>query len=149
MNAPLSRTPSIASRMRSKNGSYCALTSTRGIGRTAGESRRPSPADDQIRRQRQDRGGHGVVDEAEVAVEALVARPEPIPGSGKRKGPDRRTDQRPHAVTQQRHPEDSGGNRDEGPDHGRDPSDQDRKVTPAIEPALGTIELVALEMKPA
>ena len=41
MNSALASTPSIASRMRGRSGSYCAFTSTSGIGRTIRQSRRP------------------------------------------------------------------------------------------------------------
>src|SRR5712691_6827268 len=141
MNAPLASTPSIASRIRGRNGSYCALTSTRGIGRTTGKSRRPSSANDQIHRQRDDSRRHRVVGEAEIAVKALVAVAEPIAGSRERKGPDRGTDQRQHAVAQQRHPEDSGRNRDERPDDGREPANQDREIVPTVEPAFSPLQL--------
>src|SRR5437870_11369754 len=149
MNSPLMSTPSIASRIRGRNGSYCALTSASGIGRTARKSRRPYSAHDQIRQERRDRGGHRVVGEAEITVKTLVARAEAVAGSGERKRPDRRSDQRQHAVAPQGHPEDPGRDRDEGPDHGSETADQDRQLVPAVEPALGPVELLGAQMEPA
>src|SRR6266487_3898025 len=149
MNSPLVSTPSIASRIRGRNGSYCALTSTSGIGRTARKSRRPYSPHDQVRQERRDRGGHSVVGEAEVTVKTLVARAEPVAGSRERTGPDRRSDQRQHAVAPQGHPEDPGRDRDEGPDHGSETADQDREIVPAVEPTLCPIELLRVQMEPA
>src|SRR6267378_1704619 len=71
MNSPLTSTPSIASRIRGRSGSYCALTSTRGIGRTARKSR--APADEEIGGKSDDGRYDRVLDETEVVVEPLVA----------------------------------------------------------------------------
>src|SRR6266545_539129 len=56
MNSPLASTPSITSRMRGRSGSYCALTSTSGIGRTVSKSRRPNSAHYEIQEESQDPG---------------------------------------------------------------------------------------------
>src|SRR5438309_10649680 len=71
MNSPLSSTPSIASRMRGKSGSYCALTSTSGIGRTpAKSSSSPSSGYEKCDRE-QDECNDRVL---EAAPHALVVR---------------------------------------------------------------------------
>src|SRR5438128_1327442 len=98
MKSPLASTPSIASRIRGRSGSYCALTSTRGIGRTTREFRRAVPADQDIGCE----GDHGhddrVLDEAEVVVEPLVAPTGAPPDTREREAPDRRADQRQGGV---------------------------------------------------
>src|SRR6266576_6720882 len=134
MNSPLSSTPSIASRIRGRNGTYCAFTSTSGIGRTIGESRRPSPTDDQIRRERDNRAQDRVVHEAEVAMEPLVAGADAVADAREGEGPDRRADQGQDDVAPERHPEDPRGNRDERADEGRQAPDQHGEVVPAVEP---------------
>src|SRR5256886_346340 len=149
MNSPLVSTPSIASRMRGSRGSYCAFTSTSGIGGTIRESRRPPPAHQQIGRETDDRGDDRVFHIAEVVVEPLVAPSEPVAHSREPEGPDRRADQRQHAVAPEAHPEDSRGDRDERPDHGRDAADQHREVIPAVEPTLGPVELLGAQVQPA
>src|SRR5688572_23946609 len=130
MNSPLASTPSIASRTRGNSGSYCAFTSTSGIGRTACKSR-SSPAQDQIRH---DPGDHRVIHEAEVMVERLVAFPEAPADAGERKTPDRRPDQRQDRVAPERHAEDTGWNGVERPNDGSQPPHQNREVAPTLEP---------------
>src|SRR4051794_2737711 len=90
-SAPAS-TPSIASRMRGSSGSYCAFTSTSGIGRTARKSRGTNPAEDPGRQQDEDQDDDRVFDVAEVVVETRVAAAgaPADPGEGER--PDRRPD---------------------------------------------------------
>src|SRR5437899_7859321 len=107
MKSPLTSTPSIASRMRGRSGSYCAFTSTSGIGRTAGKSRRPSPTDGQVRGENEYGGDDRVLHEAEVVMEALVAPSGGVAGPGDRKAPHGRPDQGQDGVAPERHPEDA------------------------------------------
>src|SRR3954471_1954643 len=149
MNSPLSSTPSIASRIRGRNGAYCAFTSTSGIGRTIGKSRRPSPTEDQIRREGDNHDQDRVVHEAEVAMEMLVAGAGAVAGAREGEGPDRRADESQDDVAPERHPEDPRGNRDERADDRRHAPEQHRPGVPAIEPAFSPIELLRAEMEPA
>src|SRR5436309_5254946 len=149
MNSPPTSTPSIASRMRGRSGSYCAFTSTSGIGRTAGKSRRPSPADDQIGGESENSRHDRVLSEAEIVMEALVALPGRVARPGDRKAPHRRTEQRQDGVAPERHPEDSRRNRDERTADRGHPPDPDGEVVPAIEPALGAVELGGAHVQPA
>src|SRR5688572_11153517 len=135
MNSPLASTPSIASRTRGNSGSYCAFTSTSGIGRTARKSR-SSPAQNQIGHDRHDSGDHRVIHKAEVMVERLVAFPKAPADTGERKTPDRRPDQRQDRVAPERHAEDAGRNGVERPNDGSQPPHQNREVAPTLEPAL-------------
>src|ERR1051325_1160611 len=140
MNSPLVSTASTGSPLRGREGAYCAFTSTSGIGGTIGKSRRPPPPHQEPDPEEDHRRNDGDLDEAEVVMEALVARAEPIANSGEGECPHRGADQGQDRVAPERHPEDPGGDRDEGPDHRRDPSDQDRELVPAVEPALRPAE---------
>src|SRR6266508_3537555 len=148
MNSPLASTPSIASRMRGKSGSYWSFTSTSGIGRTIRKSR-ASALEDQIGRQCDNCDDHRVLDETEVVVEVLVAPSGAPADAGEGKGPDCRADGRQQDIAPEGHSEDAGRNRDERPDDRGHPADQHRQVVPAVEPALRPIELVARKVKPA
>src|SRR6266540_813677 len=148
MNSPLTSTPSIASRRRGKSGSYCAFTSTSGIGRTASKSRRPPSPNDHIDHDRHNSRNRRVVDEPEVPVEGLVAPAGAPTHARERKTPDRRADQRQHGVAPEGHPEDAGRNGDERAHHGRHPPQEHGKLVPAVEPALGALQLVAAEVQP-
>src|SRR5439155_3139420 len=143
MNSPLASTPSIASRMRGKSGSYWAFTSTSGIGRTAAKS--SSSPDQPIRGEYEDEGDRRVVRVPEVVVEGLVAAPDSPADSGNREAPDGRADQRERGVAPQPHAEDPGRDRDEGAHDRRQPSEQHREVVPAVEPPLRPLQLVGAE----
>src|SRR5438067_8389397 len=93
MKTPASSTSARRSFSSGRNGAYCALTSTSGIGRTASESSR-APAPDEVGDAHQNGGHDGVVDEAEVAVEALPAAADGPPGPCEREAPDRRAGER-------------------------------------------------------
>src|SRR5580765_2819718 len=149
MNSASASTPSIASRIRGRGGSYWAFTSTSGIGGTARKSRGTQSSVDPEGQDHQDCGDNDVLDVAEVVVEALVAPSSRPADARKREGPDRRADRRQDRVAPEAHLEDPGRNRDERADDGRDPSDQDREIIPAVEPALGPLELVVAEVEPA
>src|SRR5439155_17797768 len=71
MNSPLSSTPRMRSSSSGISGSYCALTSTSGIGATARQSSGPFPADHQPRGGGDERSNRNVVD---VTPDAAVAR---------------------------------------------------------------------------
>src|SRR4051812_11981327 len=141
MNSPLASTPSIASRMRGKSGSYCAFTSTRGIRRTARKSRL-SPLHDPIARQGEDQGDDCVLDVAEAVVEVLVAAPGSPARAGERERPDRRAERRQRDIAPELHAEDAGRNRDERPRERCHAAEQHGPVAPAVEPPLGPVELV-------
>src|SRR6266508_3444830 len=149
MNSPLASTPSITSRMRGRSGSYCALTSTSGSGRTVSKSRRPNSAHYEIQEESQDSGHNGVVREAEVVVEGLVAPAQAPACACEREAPGRGADEGEDRVAPEGHPEDPGRDRDEGANDGRYPPEQDREVLPALEPALGALEALTAEMEPA
>src|SRR5262245_54244743 len=149
MNAPLSRTPSIAARTRGTRWSYCALTSTSGIWRTTRESRRPPPPH-QEPYDAGDNGGHDqIVHEAEVVVECLVALAESKADAREGETPDGRADEREDGVASERHSEDAGGDRDERADDRSDSSEQHRPVSPLLEPVLRAVEFLAAQVEPA
>src|SRR6476646_8323761 len=142
MNSAPASTPSIAWRIRGRSGSYCAFTSPSGIGGTVGKSRGTYLSVDPKGQEHQDYGDKGVLDVAEVVVEALVAPAGRPADARERERPDGRADRRQDRVAPEGHLEDPCRDRDERADDGRDPSDQDREVIPAVEPALGPLELV-------
>src|SRR6478672_5761544 len=148
MNSAPASTPSIAWRIRGRSGSYCAFTSTSGIGGTVGKSRGTYLSVDPKGQEHQDYGDKGVLDVAEVVVEALVAPAGRPADARERERPDGRADRRQDRVAPEGHLEDPCRDRDERADHRRDPSDQDREVVPAVEPALGPLELVVAEVEP-
>src|SRR5215212_2103586 len=116
MNSPRCSTPSITSRMRGRSGSYCAFTSTRGIGRTASKSRLSAPQH-QVGGQRDDGGGDRVLGIAEVVMETVIATSCAPTDTGEGERPERRADGGQGDVAPELHPEDPGRNRDEGADH--------------------------------
>src|SRR5689334_24718872 len=130
-SAPAS-TPSIASRMRGKNGSYCAFTSTSGIGRTARKSRGPDAAIDPERQQNEDYDHNGVFHVAEIVMEALIAPPRGPADPGECERPDRGTDRREDRVPNEGRLEDPCGDGDERADDGGHAPDQDGEVVPAV-----------------
>src|SRR5436190_17481049 len=148
MKSALASTPSIASRMRGSSGSYCAFTSTSGIGRTPGESRGTQAAVNPERQQHQHEGDDDVLDVAEVVMEALVAAPRRPADAREGECPDGRPDRGQDHVATERHLEDPCRDRDEGADHGRHTPDEHREVVPAVEPALRAVEVVAREVEP-
>src|SRR3954471_17509367 len=113
MNSALSSTPSIAARIRGRSGSYCAFTSTSGIGRTASKSRGTYPSVDPKNEQEEDGEDDDVLDVAEVVVETLVAGSGGPADAGEREGPDRRADRREHYVASEGHLEHPGRDGDE------------------------------------
>src|SRR3954469_16188667 len=145
MNSALSSTPSIASRIRGRRGSYCAFTSTSGIGRTASKSRCTYPSIDPKNEQEEDSEDDEVLDVAEVVVEALVAASGGPADAGEREGPDRRPDRSEHDVAAERHLEDPGRDGDERADDRRDPAHQHREIVPPFEPTLRALEILGRE----
>src|SRR5262245_15408782 len=111
MKSALASTPSIASRMRGSSGSYCAFTSTSGIGRTVGKSRGPQSTVDPKRQEEEDYDDNGIFDVAEIMMEALVASAGGPANARERERPDRRADGGQHRIAPERHLEDTGGNR--------------------------------------
>src|SRR3954454_20502656 len=85
MKSALASTPSIASRMRGSSGSYCAFTSTSGIGRTPGKSR------GEIEQAEGDSGDHEII---EVFADAVVVRPDRPADPGKAETEDGAADRR-------------------------------------------------------
>src|SRR2546423_11532205 len=145
MNSPLSSTPSIASRMRGSSGPYWAFTSTSGTGGTVSKSRGLAPPDQEIRHEREHGRHRRIVGEAEVVMNGRVASPRGPADTREREAPDGGADQGQQRVAPERNAEDPGRNGDEGAHHGRHPADEHSQVVPAIEPALGTLQLVAAE----
>src|SRR5689334_15926570 len=128
MKSALASTPSTASRIRGSSGSYCAFTSTSGIGRTVGKSRGTNSTVDPESQQRDRDQDDDDFDVAKIVVKSFVATPGSPADARKREGPDRRADRRQDGVAPKRHLEDSGRDRDERPDHGRDTPDEDGEV---------------------
>src|SRR4051794_33571202 len=112
MNCPVSSTSLKAASSWGINGPYSALTSTSGIAMRPNFSPSAPPVD-QNRRVEHDEGRHGDLDVAELVVEAVIVRPEAVPGSSEREGPDRRADRRVDRVRDELHLEDAGRDRDE------------------------------------
>src|SRR5262249_59493628 len=135
MKSELSSTPSIAARMRGSSGSYCAFTSTSGIGRTAGESRGPQATVDPKRQQDQDCGDNGVLEVAEVVVEALVAASRGPADPGECERPNRRADGREQCVPRERRLEHSRRDGDERANDGSNTANEGGEVLPALERA--------------
>src|SRR6185312_3290877 len=136
MNRPESRTSAIRSFSSSRSGAYCALTSTSGISGTAAQSRCASATDEPDRDAREDKHGDRDVDEPEVVVEGLVARAERPPDAREPEAPDHAAEEREDREPPERHPGDTGRDRDERAHDRRDASQADRPVAPAVEPAL-------------
>src|SRR4051812_18027997 len=149
MNSALSSTPSIASRIRGRSGSYCAFTSTSGIGRTASKSRGTYPSIDPENEEEEDGEDDEVLDVAEVVVEALIAGSRGPADAGESEGPDRRADRRQDDVPPEGHLEHPRRDRDERANDRRDAADQHREVVPAVEPALGAFEVLGRQVEPA
>src|SRR5436190_4458387 len=103
MNSELASTPSIASRMRGSRGSYCAFTSTSGIGRTVRKSRGTESAVNPEGQQHEHDQHHDVLHVAEVVVEALVAAARGPADSGECEGPDRRPDRGQRHIASEPH----------------------------------------------
>src|SRR5215471_17254864 len=116
MHAPDSTTSRNRASSSGSSGAYCAWTSTSGIVCTASQLTDLEAAINGIRRERDDACDRRVLEVLEVVVEALVARPEPVPRAGDCERPDRRADQRQHEVRRERDLEDAGRDRHERPD---------------------------------
>src|SRR6266571_4123887 len=93
-------------------GAYWEWTSTSGIV-TAIYCSGLAYAKDEIRSERENACQHDVFGVAEVVVEALVARAEPVARTRNGKRPDRRAEQRQRGVRREAHPEDAGRDGDE------------------------------------
>src|SRR4051794_28162142 len=155
---PESRISANASFSCGMSGAYCALTSTSGIRGTPLQSIGPSSPQDQVGDADENSCNHGDFDEAELLVEALVARAERPADAREGEGPDCRADQRQDDVAAERDAEDPCRNRDERADDGSDAADEHGPVVVAVEPGLGAAELlrpevqhaaVAVEQRPA
>src|SRR5580765_4763978 len=149
MNAPDSRISSKARFSSGTSGAYCALTSTSGIRGTSLKSIAASAAQNQIGDQDQNSCNDGDFHEAELVVEALVARAERPADGREPEAPDRRADQRQHDVARERDAEDAGGDRHERANDRRHTSDEHRPVLVAVEPRLCAAELPRAEVDPA
>src|SRR5947207_14623766 len=104
MKSALASTPSIASRIRGNSGSYCAFTSTSGIGRTAKESR------GEIDQREHDPGDDGVI---EVFADAVVVRADGPADAGQPETEDGAADRGETEEADERHPADPRWDRDE------------------------------------
>src|SRR5207248_4571017 len=149
MNWPVSSTSLKAASSLGISGPYSARTSTSGIVCTTIHFSPSAPSVDQIRRTSDDGGHHGVLEVAEVVIDAVVVRTEAVTGAREREGPDRGADRRVDRVRHEPHLEDTGRDRDERADDRRDPAHEDAEIPPACEPRFGAIELRGREVEPS
>src|SRR5215471_13966776 len=138
-----------AASSRGISGSYSARTSTSGIVCTRAHSSGRQPAVDQIRQAQYDERHDRVLDVVEPVVEAAIALAEPVSGACEGKAPHGGAGEREQRVRQERHFEDPGGDRDEGPDDRQDPPEEHAEVAPAVEPRLGAVESRGRDVEPA
>ena len=96
-----------------------------------------------------DRGRDDVLDVAERVVEVLPRLAGRVSGACEREAPDRRSEEREERVPDERGLEHAGRDGDERAHDGRQPAQEDGPVLPALEPALGAIELLRAQMEPA
>src|SRR5215469_5545211 len=108
-----------AASSRGISGSYSARTSTSGIVCTRRNSSRSHPTVDQKCDAEQDGCDDRVLDVAEVVLEVLVARAEPVADADEGERPDRRSDRGEAEELRKRHLEDPRGDRDERADERR------------------------------
>src|SRR5438552_3743548 len=148
MNWPFSSTPRKAASSLGISGSYSARTSTSGIAMRRHFSLRPPPIDE-IRREEDDPGHHGVLDVTEVVVKARVARSEPVADSDEREGPDRRPDRRESRELRKWHLEDPRRDGDERADDRRHRAEKDSRPVPAVEPPRRAVETLGRDVEPA
>src|SRR4051812_15161248 len=146
MRVPESRTSWKRSMICGIRRPYCALTSTRGTG-TASQSR--SPAVDQPGDTDDHRCNHQIFRVRKVMVEALVARPQRPARRRDPEAPRDAAEEGQHGESDDRHPHDARGDRDERTDDRDQPAEEDRGVAEAVEPAVGPVELLAVEVEPA
>src|SRR5205823_3238854 len=146
MNVPDSTTSPMRSWICGIRRSYCALTSMRGILGTGVESRRASfPY--QVQHQEQSSCHDDHVDVVERVMEMLVALAHCPADRGEREAPQGRARDRQERVAPERHPEDPGRNRDEGPHDRGHPPEQHGPIVPAVEPALRPLETLGAEVE--
>src|SRR5436309_7891215 len=149
MKRPESRISAKAAFSSPRSGAYCALTSTWGIGGTAGECSRPAFSEQEKRCKEDDSADDRVVGEAEVLVEALPVAADAPTDAGERERPCGRADERQGHVRREPHPEDARRDRDERPRDRSHAADEDGELVPAVEPALRARELLGREVQPA
>src|SRR5438105_1985839 len=128
MKTPDSSTSARRSFSAGSRPAYCALTSTSGIWGTAAQSRRADAADYDVGHENHDRGDDRVLGVAEVVVEALVARSERPPGGGQPEAPRYAAEEGEDGEARHGHARDSGRDRDEGANDGRDAAEEDGGV---------------------
>src|SRR5262245_17570181 len=148
MNRPVSRTSAIRSFSSALSGAYCALTSTSGICGTAAHLSHASPTEipDQ---QREDTDSDERLDVAEVVVERLPARAERPARARDPEAPRDRAQHRVEREVAERHAREPRRDRDERAHDGGHAAEEDGPVAPAVEPALGAVEVLRPEMEPA
>src|SRR5581483_6892237 len=113
-----------------------------------GDGSRAAAAHDPVRREDHDSRYDEILDITKVVVEGLVIGAD-RPADARQDGaPDPVADQRQQVVAPEIDLEDPGRDRDERAGHGRDPADQHRPALPALEPALGAVELARREVEP-
>src|SRR6188472_1362083 len=140
MNRPDSSTSPRRSFNSGISGAYCALTSTSGIMGTGAP-----PEDMAIQepgRGEADRDDHSVIHPTEILVYPSVAGSDTPADAREGEGPDRGAEERQQRVPPERRTEDAGGDRDERADQRRDAPEEHGRVSAALEPTLGAIEVV-------
>src|SRR6266550_2634305 len=100
-----------------------------------GKSRGAFAAQDQIGGESQNSCNDRDLRIPEAVIEAVVARAEAPTGGGEREAPEGGARQRQDRVAPEPDAEDSCGDRDERPDDGSDPPEEDGPVVVAVEPA--------------
>src|SRR2546423_11968895 len=125
MKTPASSTSARRSFSAGSSEAYCALTSTSGIWGTAAQSRRANPANYVVRHDQHDRGRNGVLDETEVAMEALPARSEPPASPREPEAPGNAAEEGQDGEARDRHSRNAGRDRDERTDDRRHPAEED------------------------
>src|SRR6476660_2328955 len=147
MNRPDSSTSPRRSFNAGIRGAYCALTSTSGILGTGA-----LPEDVAVQepgRGEADRDDDSVVHPTEILVYPSVAGSDTPAEAGEGEGPDRRAGEREDRVAAEGRAEDAGGDGDERADQRSHPPEEDGRVAPALEPLLGTGEVLWRQVEPA
>src|SRR5204863_2440715 len=138
MNSPDSSTSRMRSSSSGISGSYCALTSTSGIGATATQSRGAQSTDHEDDDDEHDACDDDVID---VAANALIAGADGPTHAGEREAERAAADRRQYEEAHERHARDSGRNGDERAHDRRRESQDDGERSVPVEPALRPVEL--------
>src|SRR5262249_10842726 len=113
---------------------------------TSRHGNRPASPDQEITHHEDERRDQHVLDVLEPVMEAVPARAEPPADPGEEEAPREAADRGQHDVAPEGRLEAPRRNGDEGPHHGRHPAEQHRLVLPALEPLLGPVELLLVQV---